>query len=108
MGVDIGSASHFVAVPPDRDDEPIQEFKNFTADLNGLADWLEVCEIDAVLRAYYRRLCTSFDKMKAITAIVYKLARLIYTMLTKGTKRVDKGWDYFEERCCQTLVVPCG
>ena len=24
-GIDIGSASHFVAVPPDRDDEPVRE-----------------------------------------------------------------------------------
>ena len=47
-GIDIGSASHFVAVPPDRDNEPVREFKSFTADLNGLADWLEACEIDTV------------------------------------------------------------
>jgi hypothetical protein len=45
-GIDIGSASHFVAVPPDRDDESVREFKRFTADLNDLADWLEACEID--------------------------------------------------------------
>jgi len=47
-GIDIGSASHFVAVPPDRDDEPVRVFKSFTADLNSLADWLEACEIDTV------------------------------------------------------------
>jgi transposase len=47
-GIDIGSASHFVAVPPDRDDESVREFKSFTADLNGLADLLEACEIDTV------------------------------------------------------------
>ena len=39
-GIDIGSASHFVAVSPDRDDEPVREFKSFTEDLEGLADWL--------------------------------------------------------------------
>ena len=39
-GIDIGSASHFVAVPPDRDDEPVREFPSFTVDLNALADWL--------------------------------------------------------------------
>ena len=37
-GIDVGSASHFVAVPPDRDDEPVREFKSFTADLIELAD----------------------------------------------------------------------
>lgn len=47
-GIDIGSASHFVAVPPDRDDEPVREFKSFTPELNALADWLQVCGVDTV------------------------------------------------------------
>lgn len=47
-GIDIGSASHFVAVPPDRDDEPVREFPSFTADLNALADWLTACGVDTV------------------------------------------------------------
>src|SRR5207237_8389624 len=44
----IGSAAHFVAVPPDRDEQPVHEFSSFTADLNRLADWLEACGIDIV------------------------------------------------------------
>jgi transposase len=47
-GIDIGSASHFVAVPPDRDDEPVREFRSFTAELEQLADWLIACGIDTV------------------------------------------------------------
>ncbi len=47
-GIDIGSASHFVAVPPDRDDEPVREFPSFTVDLNALADWLKACGVDTV------------------------------------------------------------
>jgi len=47
-GIDIGSTSHFVAVPADRD--------------------------------------------------AHKLARLIYTMLTKGEEYVDLGQEYYEER----------
>jgi hypothetical protein len=47
-GIDIGSASHYVAVPPDRDDEPVREFASFTPDLHRLADWLEACGIDTV------------------------------------------------------------
>ena len=35
-GIDIGSAAHFVAVPPDRDDEPVREFPSLTADLSAL------------------------------------------------------------------------
>jgi len=47
-GIDIGSASHFVAVPADRDDEPVREFKSFTDDLNALAGWLRQCDVDTV------------------------------------------------------------
>lgn len=47
-GIDIGSASHFVAVPPDRDDEAVREFPSFTVDLNALADWLTACGVDTV------------------------------------------------------------
>ena len=47
-GIDIGSASHYVAVPPDRDDEPVREFSSFTEDLHALADWLKACKVDTV------------------------------------------------------------
>lgn len=47
-GIDIGASSHFVAVPPDRDDQPVREFPSFTEDLNALADWLTACEVDTV------------------------------------------------------------
>ena len=47
-GIDIGSASHFVAVPPDRDDEPVREFPSFTVDLNAMADWLKACGVDTI------------------------------------------------------------
>ncbi len=47
-GIDIGSAAHFVAVPPDRDEQPVREFKSFTADLQRLADWLSACGVDTV------------------------------------------------------------
>jgi transposase len=47
-GIDIGSAAHFVAVPPDRDDQPVREFASFTADLHRLADWLDACNVDTV------------------------------------------------------------
>ncbi len=47
-GIDIGGASHYVAVPPDRDDQPVREFRSFTADLEQLADWLKECGVDIV------------------------------------------------------------
>jgi len=47
-GIDVGSHSHFVAVPPDRDPQPVREFAAFTADLAALADWLIACGIQTV------------------------------------------------------------
>src|SRR5205085_2324934 len=40
----------------------------------------------SALGAYFRRLCSRMDKPKAVTAAAHKLARLIYTMLTKGAE----------------------
>lgn len=48
-GIDIGSASHFVSVPPDRDARPVREFKSVTRDLERLADWLSACGIKTVV-----------------------------------------------------------
>ena len=47
-GIDVGAASHFVAVPPDRDDKAVREFTSFAEDLERLADWLVACGIDTV------------------------------------------------------------
>ena len=48
-GIDIGSASHYVAVPADRDEQPVRAFKSFTEDLMAMADWLDGCGIDTVV-----------------------------------------------------------
>ena len=47
-GIDIGSRSHWVAVPADRDERPVREFLSFTAGLNALADWLESCGVKSI------------------------------------------------------------
>jgi len=47
-GIDIGSSEIYVAVPPDRDEEDVQVFLTFTADLHYLADWLEKCKVETV------------------------------------------------------------
>ena len=38
-GIDIGATEIYVAVPADRDPEPVRMFATFTQDLNELADW---------------------------------------------------------------------
>ena len=47
-GIDCGATTHVVAVPPDRDDEPVQSFRTFTTDLQRLADWLVACRVTSV------------------------------------------------------------
>lgn len=47
-GIDIGSRSHFVAVPGELDEEPVREFAGFTGDLHQLADWLVEIGIQTV------------------------------------------------------------
>jgi transposase len=58
----------------------------------------------SALGAYFRRMCSHMDKPKAVTAAAHKLARLIYTMLTKGEEYTDQGQDYFEERYRQRVL----
>ena len=48
-GIDVGATSHFVAVPADRAEQPVQEFEAFTADLYRLADWLTECGVETVV-----------------------------------------------------------
>src|ERR1700689_1613271 len=47
-GIDVGNESHFVAVPPDRDENPVREFGCWTQALNEMAEWLKSCRIDTV------------------------------------------------------------
>src|SRR4051794_20358710 len=42
-GIDVGNESHYVAVRPDRDPEPVRRFACFTADLYRMAEWLRSC-----------------------------------------------------------------
>lgn len=47
-GVDIGATEIYIAVPADRDTQPVRRFAAFTEDLKAAADWLERCRIETV------------------------------------------------------------
>lgn len=47
-GIDVGSRSHFVAVPEGTDEQPVREFSTFTDDLERLAKWLISCDVTTV------------------------------------------------------------
>src|SRR5437879_13864293 len=43
-GIDIGNESHYVAVPPSRDSQPVRRFGCTTAQLKAMAAWLQRSE----------------------------------------------------------------
>ena len=47
-GVDVGAKMHVVAVPCDRDPQPVRTFGAFTPDLHEMAAWLKRCGIQTV------------------------------------------------------------
>src|SRR5712691_5310151 len=57
----VGSDAHVVAVPGDRDPEPVRTFGVFTADLRALVAWLKQCGVTTVVLestgVYWMSLC---------------------------------------------------
>src|SRR3984893_1396741 len=47
-GIDIGNESHYVAVPPTRDSEPVRRFGCTTAEVKEMAVWLKQCTIRTI------------------------------------------------------------
>jgi transposase len=47
-GIDIGNESHYVAVPPTRDSQPVRRFGCTTAELKAMANWLKQCAIRTI------------------------------------------------------------
>ena len=47
-GIDIGNESHYVALPPSRDNQPVRRFGCTTAELKAMADWLKRCGVRTI------------------------------------------------------------
>lgn len=47
-GIDVGDTLHAVAVPADRDEQPVRTFGTMSSDLQEIACWLEKCGIDTI------------------------------------------------------------
>jgi len=47
-GVDVGATEIYIAVPVDRDPQPVRHFSTFTEDLHAVATWLKACKIETV------------------------------------------------------------
>jgi transposase len=93
-GIDVGSEAHVVAVPADRDAEPVRTFAVFTADLRTLADWLKRCGVTSVVLEstgiYWMSLC-DFLEGQGFEVLVID-PRALARNLKKKTDVSDAAW----------------
>jgi transposase len=91
-GIDVGSEAHVVAVPADRDPEPVRTFGVFTADLRLLADWLKQCGVTSVVLestgVYWMSLCDFLEAQGFEVLVVdpRSLARNLKKRPTSATR----------------------
>jgi transposase len=81
-GIDIGNASHFVAIPPDRDPVPIREFGAWTAALQELAQWLTAHGIRTVA------LQATGVYWIAVQDVLEQAGLEVYVVNARGTKNL--------------------
>jgi transposase len=48
-GIDVGNESHYVAVRPGSDSEPVREFGSWTSELMRMVEWLQSCGVQDVV-----------------------------------------------------------
>jgi transposase len=93
-GIDVGSQVHTVAVPADRDAEPVRSFGVFTADLRRLADWLKQCGVTTVVLestgVYWMSLCDFLEGQGFEVLVVDP--RSLARNLKKKTDVSDAAW----------------
>lgn len=89
-GIDIGSDTHWVSVPPDRDSQSVRRFGCFTADLYALADWLQACGIETVAMEstgvywipVFQILETRGLEVKLVNAHFAQMSKYVYCVVT--------------------------
>jgi transposase len=95
-GIDVGNASHFVAVPPDRDEQPVQEFGSWTADLQRMVAWLRRCGIRTVV------IQSTGVYWVALQEILEREGFEVYLVNAQGTKNLPGRKSDVQE--CQWLM----
>jgi transposase len=93
-GIDVGGDTHVVAVPTDRDAEPIRSFGVFTCDLRLMAAWLKKCGITTVVMestgVYWMPLCDFLESQGFEVLIIDP--RALARNLKKKTDVADAAW----------------
>jgi transposase len=79
-GIDVGSASHFVAIPPERDPVPIREFGSWTAAVEEMAQWLTAHGIRTVA------LQSTGVYWIAVQEVLEQAGLEVYLVNARGTK----------------------
>ena len=95
-GIDVGNASHFVAVPAGRDPQPVQEFGSWTADLQRMAAWLKSCGIRTVAMQ------STGVYWIAVQEILEQAGFEVYLVNARGTKNLPGRKSDVQE--CQWLM----
>ena len=95
-GIDVGNESHFVAVPPGRDAQPVQEFGSWTADLQRMAAWLKSCGIGTVAMQ------STGVYWIAVQEVLEEAGLEVYLVNARGTKNLPGRKSDVQE--CQWLM----
>jgi hypothetical protein len=83
-GIDIRNESHYVAVPPTRDNQPVRRFGCTTGELKAMAEWLKQCRIRTVAMqstGVYWIACMTLSKKLVCR----------YTWWMRGRRRICRG-----------------
>ena len=115
-GIDIGKDRHFVAVDPERSDEPVRSFGSFTRDLAAMAAWLASCGVTKVAMesTSVYRIAVYETLERAGFAVMLVPARMtkqiggrksdvldcqwIWQLMTEGQDYVEQGIDAYGKR----------
>jgi transposase len=95
-GIDVGSSSHFVAVPAARDAHPVQEFGAWTDDLVRMAAWLKACKIRTVAMQ------STGVYWIALVEVLEQAGLEVYLVNARGTKNLPGRKSDVQE--CQWLM----
>jgi hypothetical protein len=84
-GIDIGSTSHYVAIPPDGYSCSVREFPSHTVGITVMANWLKANQIDAVAMEatgiYWQPTYNYLEKEGFEVCLVNPLVKGIYLIL---------------------------
>jgi hypothetical protein len=101
-GLDVGNASHFVAIDPKLDSRPVREFGSWTAALREMADWLKGLGIQRVVPIWGPAIVPYGDDSD-VGSRRGRRWHVIWPVLStacspRGEAWVDRGAAYFEQK----------